>query len=86
MVATRKKLGQLFIEAGKIDNIKLEEALAYKKEHNVYLGKALVALKMVGEDEVTNMVSEQLRIPWIDPLTYKIKKSCRRIRGYKSII
>jgi type IV pilus assembly protein PilB len=74
MAATRKKLGQLFIETKKIDNAKLEEALAYKKEHNVYLGKALVSLKMVAEEEVVKMVSEQLRIPWIDPLTYKIKK------------
>ena len=74
MAASRKKLGQLFIEAGAIDNAKLEEALTYKKEHNVYLGNALVSLKMVGEDEIIRMVSEQLRIPWIDPLTYKVKK------------
>ena len=74
MATSRKKLGQLFIEAGTIDNAKLQEALVYKKEHNVYLGKALVSLKMVSEDDVIQMISEQLRIPWIDPLTYKIKK------------
>jgi len=74
MAISRKKLGQLFIEAGTIDNAKLQEALVYKKEHNVYLGKALVSLKMVSEDDVIQMVSNQLRIPWIDPLTYKIKK------------
>lgn len=74
MAASIKKLGQLFVEAGKIDNTKLAEALEYKKEHNVYLGKALVALKMVGENDVIQMVSEQLRIPWVDPLTFKIKK------------
>ena len=75
MAESRKRLGQLFIEAGKIDKYKLEEALEYKKENNIYLGKALVSLKMVEEEEVTHMVSEQLRIPWIDPLTYKIKKN-----------
>ena len=74
MAVDRKELGQLFIEAGRIDSAKLEEALAYKKEHNVYLGKAMVLLKMVTEEEVIKMISEQLRIPWIDPLTYKIKK------------
>ena len=74
MADDRKKIGQLFIETGRIDNTKLEEALAYKKEHNVYLGKALVSLKMVAEEEVIKMVSEQLRIPWVDPLTYKVKK------------
>lgn len=74
MATSIKKLGQLFVEAGKIDNTKLAEALEYKKEHNVYLGKALVALKMIGENDVIQMVSEQLRIPWVDPLTFKIKK------------
>jgi len=74
MAAIKKRLGQMFVEAGIIDNTKLEEALAYKKEHNVYIGKALVSLKMVSEDDVIKMVSEQLRIPWIDPLTFKIKK------------
>ncbi len=74
MAVDRKKLGQLFIEAGMIDSAKLEEALAYKKEHNIYLGKAMVSLKMVTEKEVIKMISEQLRIPWIDPLTYKVKK------------
>jgi len=74
MVAIRKKLGQLFIEAGKIDNTQLEQALEYKRENNIYFGKALISLKMATEDDVIRMVSAQLRIPWIDPLTYKIHK------------
>jgi len=74
MVTERKKIGQLFIEAGKIDETKLEEALLYKKQHNVYLGAALIALKMVTDDDVIRVVSNQLRIPWVDPLTFKIKK------------
>jgi len=84
VAASRKKIGQLFIEAGKIDNAKLEEALEYKKEHNVYLGNALVSLKMVGEDDVVQMVSEQLRIPWIDPLTYKIRKKTLNLISEKT--
>ncbi len=74
MITDRKKIGQLFVEAGIIDDTKLEEALLYKKQHNVYLGTALISLKMVTENDVIKMVSHQLRIPWVDPLTYKIKK------------
>jgi len=74
MITNLKKIGQLFIEAGKIDHTQLEEALLYKEQHNVYLGVALVSLKMVTDDEVIQMVSNQLRIPWIDPLTFKIKE------------
>ncbi|MEE8341130.1 MAG: ATPase, T2SS/T4P/T4SS family [Candidatus Neomarinimicrobiota bacterium] len=73
MVVNKKKLGQLFVEAGKMDKSRLEEALVYKKEHNINLGQAFVALMMLTEDEVIKMVSEQLRIPWIDPLTYRVK-------------
>ena len=74
MVVARKTLGRLFIEAGMLNDPQLKEALEYKKEHKIYLGKALVLLKMLSEEAVIQMVSEQLRIPWIDPLTYKIKK------------
>ena len=42
MAESRKRLGQLFIEAGKIDKYKLEEALEYKKE------------TMVGDVQVIN--------------------------------
>jgi len=74
MITDRKKIGQLFVEAGIIDDTKLAEALLYKKQHNVYLGTALKSLKMVTENEIIKMVSHQLRIPWVDPLTFKIKK------------
>ena len=74
MSAESKKLGQMFVDAGVIDNAKLQEALNYKKEHNIYIGKALVSLKLVSEDDVIKMVSKQLKIPWVDPLTFKIKK------------
>ncbi len=72
MVTDRKTLGQLLIKAGMLNNQQLNEALEYKKEHKIYLGKALVLLKMISEEAVIQMVSEQLRIPSIDPLTYKI--------------
>ena len=74
MITDRKKIGQLFVEAGIIDDTKLAEALLYKKQHNVYLGTALKSLKMATENDIIKMVSHQLRIPWVDPLTFKIKK------------
>jgi len=38
-----KQLGQLLIDAGLIDEHQLEEALQYKRDHNVYLGKAILS-------------------------------------------
>jgi type IV pilus assembly protein PilB len=84
MMTDRKKIGQIFIEAGVIDETKLEKALAYKRENNVYLGSALVSLKMVTDDDVVRMVSNQLRIPWINPLTFKIKKETLNLISEKT--
>ena len=79
MIADRKKIGQLFVENGIIDDVKLGEALSYKKQHNIYLGTALISLKMVTDNDVIKMVSHQLKIPWVDPLTFKITKETLNI-------
>jgi len=84
MISDRKKIGQLFIEAGKINETKLDEALEYKRKNNVYLGSALVSLKMVTDDDVIQMVSNQLRIPWVDPLTFKINKETLNLISEKT--
>ncbi|MEE9189901.1 MAG: ATPase, T2SS/T4P/T4SS family [Candidatus Neomarinimicrobiota bacterium] len=72
MSQERKLLGEMFIEAGKIEAKQLEEALMYKRDHRVYLGKALIKLKMVTEEEVLDALSAQLLIPSVDPLSYNI--------------
>jgi type IV pilus assembly protein PilB len=84
MTQTTKRLGQLFIDVGKISETQLDEALDYKREHNVYLGKALVALKMVSENEVVEMVSSQTQIPSVDPLAYNIHPETLRLINEKT--
>jgi type IV pilus assembly protein PilB len=72
MSQERKLLGEILIESGKINTEQLEEALMYKRDHRVYLGKALTKLKMASEDEVLDALSNQLLIPSVDPLSYNI--------------
>jgi type IV pilus assembly protein PilB len=72
MVQEIKQLGQILIDAGFIDESQLNDALDYKRQHNVYLGKALVALKMISEEDVLEQISQQLQIPSVDPLSYNI--------------
>ncbi len=79
MPAEKKQLGQILIDAGKIDAVQLEEALEYKRQNGVYLGKALVALELITEEELIEAVSDQLQLPTIDPLTYKIQPEVLRI-------
>ncbi len=84
MVIEGGKIGQMLLNEGIIDKDQLKEALLYKTDHNVYLGKALESLKMVTSDQVIQKVSEQLKIPWVNPLTYKISKDTLKLIKDKS--
>jgi len=79
MAIEKKQLGQLLVDIGKIDALQLEEALDYKRKHGVYLGRALVALELITEDELMDAVSDQLQLPTINPLKYKIQNEALRI-------
>jgi type IV pilus assembly protein PilB len=79
MILEREKIGQMLLKEGAIDKDQLKEALLYKTNHNVYLGKALESLEMVTSDQVIQTVSEQLKIPWVNPLTYKISKDTLKL-------
>jgi type IV pilus assembly protein PilB len=69
----------MLLKEGAIDKDQLKEALLYKTNHNVYLGKALESLEMVTSDQVVQTVSKQLKIPWVNPLTYKISKDTLKL-------
>jgi type IV pilus assembly protein PilB len=79
MILEKEKIGQMLLKEGTIDKDQLKEALLYKKDHNVYLGQALESLEMVTSDQVMQTVSEQLKIPWVNPLTYKISKDTLKL-------
>ena len=74
VVQERKQLGQILIDAGRITNNQLGEALQYKSEHDVYLGKAIIALGLLTEKELIGILSEQLDIPALDVVDYEVEK------------
>ena len=79
MAKDKRQLGQILLEQGKIDAVQLEEALEYKREKGVYLGKALVALELLSEEDLINAVSDQMQLPTINPTTYRIQSEALRI-------
>ena len=79
MAKDKRQLGQILLEQGKIDAVQLEEALEYKREKDVYLGKALVALELLSEEDLINAVSDQMQLPTINPTTYRIQSEALRI-------
>ena len=60
---TRIKLGDILVERGMIVPVQLGEALAFAKQENLKLGRALIAMRMLSEDQLLEALSEQLGTP-----------------------
>jgi type IV pilus assembly protein PilB len=56
------QIGQIFLESGRLCPEDLERALAYKNQHNVRLGQALVALGLVSEEELIEALRRQGKV------------------------
>lgn len=69
----KKQLGQILIDAGKIDKNQLEEALAYKQNRNIYLGKAIIEMGLLTEKEIVLTLGDQIKLPYLDLLNYEIQ-------------
>ncbi len=67
------------VESGKINEDQLETALQYKLENDVYLGAAMVEVGLLSEEEIIEALSEQLKLPTIDPSCYHIQRGVIQI-------
>jgi type IV pilus assembly protein PilB len=65
-VVKKKRLGDILIDAGLIDQKKLQEAIELQKISKERLGKILVQFGYVSEEEIMRTLSHQLHIPFID--------------------
>lgn len=61
-----KKLGDMLIQAGLIDDFQLQTALSHQRNWGGKLGSILVELEFVHEEEIARVMSEQLHIPYIN--------------------
>lgn len=62
----KKRLGDILLEAGLIDQKKLEETIALQKVTRERLGRLLIKQGFVSEEEIMRTLSQQLRIPYLD--------------------
>ena len=74
MATTKKRLGEILVDAGSITEEQLNEALEYKQEHGVYLGKAIIELGFLTEKELLKSLGSQLEMPYLDLTNYKIQE------------
>lgn len=63
---TRKKLGEMLIEAGVIDDLSLRSALADQRRWGRPLGRTLVEMKLVDEAVMVEVLARQLNADAID--------------------
>jgi len=64
MAEAKKKLGELLKEAGLIDDFQLQSALAHQRNWGGKLGRILVEMEFVREEDVARVIAEKLGIPY----------------------
>jgi len=62
----RKKLGEMLIEAGVLGENSLRAALAEQRRWGGTLGKTLIEMKLIGEDDLVRILSKQLGLQPVD--------------------
>jgi hypothetical protein len=62
----RKRLGEILIEAGLIDETALRSALIEQRRYGGPLGRVLVDMKLVLEEDLVAALSKQLAVPLVD--------------------
>jgi MSHA biogenesis protein MshE len=72
MIVRKKiRLGDLLVEHKLIAQTQLEEALADQKKTGRKLGRILIENEYIKEDDMLQVLSQQLKIPFIDLIHYK---------------
>ncbi len=71
----RKKLGEMLIEAGVLTESALRAALAEQRRWGGTLGRTLVEMRQINEDELVNVLSQQLNLSAVDLDKLVIPKS-----------
>lgn len=67
----RRRLGELLIDSGIIDQKQLEEALACQKERGTKLGQTLIELGHLDEDLLITVLAKQLRMRFVSLRTHQ---------------
>ena len=75
----RKKLGEMLIEAGVLDEARLRSALADQRRWGRSLGKTLVELRLIAEEDLVQVLGKHLGLPSIDLDKFEIPDSVTRL-------
>ncbi len=73
------KIGEMLQKEGLITPQQLQEALAHQKQNGIKLGRALVSLGFVKDDEITGLLSRQYGVPSINLATFDIDPTVLKV-------
>ncbi len=79
MVEGRKLLGRILVEDSVISEEQLKHALKYQQEHGGRVGEALASLEYASEKQVTQALSRQFSIPYVDLETVQVPDEVIRL-------
>lgn len=65
MEVDRIKLGKLLVDAHMLEQVQLDGVLALQETDGRRLGTLLVEMGFVGETQLTQILSQQLSVPWV---------------------
>lgn len=80
----RKKLGEILLERGLIDNDQLNSALAYQRQWGHRLGVALVAKGFITEGMLIKVLGEVLGLPTVDLAQVSFDPNATRLVSYNT--
>lgn len=67
-----KRIGEVLLERGLIQQKELEKALAHQREHGGLMGKILIELGFVSEEEIALALTAQYGFPYLPLDNYEI--------------
>jgi hypothetical protein len=74
-----KKMGDMLIEAGLIDDFQLQTALSHQRNWGGKLGSILIELEFVREEDLARVMAEKLHIPYVNLFDPEIPENIIRM-------
>lgn len=71
---TKKRLGEILVSEGLVNDEQIQEALKKQSESGELLGEILVRLGYVTEGDIARTIATQFSLPYIDASRYNIGK------------
>ena len=79
LMRRKLRLGELLVERGVLTSAQLDEAIEFQRQHGGQLGWVLVEMNLLGEEEITKALSDQLLLPVIDLRQYQFETETVRL-------